>query len=578
MAMNRALWDDGGDKDARQDMFSSTVTSYNDDDLLGTNATTAAENFDQTHPLFTAFKEFAATRKAHPALAYGAQIHRYSKSGPGIYAFSRFDRDSRVEYLVALNNATTPQRASFATYAVNGSFTAVYPANSGALTSAANGMITVDVPPLSFVIYRSGQPASVKRVDNRAEMGTISFNTLGESKISGRTEIGVSFETPFYAEVTFAVKVGDSAEWTVIGTDANPPYRIFYDVSTLPISTTLTFKAVGNDFVNKVDSATAQAVVVPVKEPGAAGGYAVIHYHRPNGDYDGWGLHLWGDGLADGEATEWAKPKLPNGEDGDGKFFWIKLADPSKAVNFIIHKGDEKDTDPDRSFVPATGRQIWIKQGDTANHANAATALGEVVIHYKRSDSYDGWGLHLWGDGLADGEATEWSAPKLPNGEDSYGKFFVVKVKDASKPINFIVHKGDDKDTPDDRSVDPSKQRQIWLAQGDAGVYAHPGAVEKYVVLHYHRPAGDYTGWGLHLWTGSAEPGVEWSKPLQPTGQDAFGQVYKVRVTADATQLNYILHKGDEKDLPDDQILEFSKNGHEVWVIQGTPGYLLPMK
>ena len=25
--------------------------------------------------------------------------------------------------------------------------------------------------------------------------------------------------------------------------------------------------------------------------------YAIIHYNRPAGDYDGWGLHLWGDGL-----------------------------------------------------------------------------------------------------------------------------------------------------------------------------------------------------------------------------------------------------------------------------------------
>jgi len=36
-----------------------------------------------------------------------------------------------------------------------------------------------------------------------------------------------------YAEVTFAVKVNDG-DYTPIGTDNNPPYRVFYDVTSLP--------------------------------------------------------------------------------------------------------------------------------------------------------------------------------------------------------------------------------------------------------------------------------------------------------------------------------------------------------
>jgi glycosidase len=96
---------DGGDKDARQDMFPSQVADYNDDDLIGTDATTADDNFDTSHPLYQAFSEFAALRQAHPALRQGAQIHRYSQAGTGIYAFSRIERDEQVEYIVALNNS-----------------------------------------------------------------------------------------------------------------------------------------------------------------------------------------------------------------------------------------------------------------------------------------------------------------------------------------------------------------------------------------------------------------------------------------------------------------------------------------
>ena len=36
---------------------------------------------------------------------------------------------------------------------------------------------------------------------------------------------------------------------------------------------------------------------------------AVIHYNRTDGDYAAWGLHLFGDGLAPGEATAvWENP------------------------------------------------------------------------------------------------------------------------------------------------------------------------------------------------------------------------------------------------------------------------------
>jgi hypothetical protein len=96
-------------------------------------------------------------------------------------------------------------------------------------------------------------------------------------------------------------------------------------------------------------------------------------------------------------------------------------------------------------------------------------------------------------------------------------------------------------------------------------------------VIHYHRTAGDYTGWGLHMWTGF-NGSVTWDSPFLPTGTDTFGVSFKVPLTADATELAYILHKGDTKDLPQDQFLDLGVNGYEVWLLQSTPTYLLPMK
>ena len=110
---------DGGDQLARQDMFPSRVAEYNDDDLIGTDATTAESNFDRKHPLFQSIAKLAVLTKKHKTLRNGAQQHRYATDGPGIYSFSRIGLD-RSEYVVALNNSEQIQTATIPTFANGG--------------------------------------------------------------------------------------------------------------------------------------------------------------------------------------------------------------------------------------------------------------------------------------------------------------------------------------------------------------------------------------------------------------------------------------------------------------------------
>ncbi|MEM1052516.1 MAG: alpha-amylase family glycosyl hydrolase [Pseudomonadota bacterium] len=103
---------DGNDQAAREDMFPSLTDSYNDNDLIGTNATTAEANFDRTHPLYTLISELAVIRTRHAALRRGRQIVRsYNDQAPGLISFSRFDPDSGTEYLLAFNTSTSPLQA-----------------------------------------------------------------------------------------------------------------------------------------------------------------------------------------------------------------------------------------------------------------------------------------------------------------------------------------------------------------------------------------------------------------------------------------------------------------------------------
>ena len=97
---------DGWDQAAREDMFPSLTDSYNDNNLIGTDATTAQENFDTAHPLYVLIKELSAIRTQHAALRRGKQIVRsYNDQEPGLVSFSRFDPNGGTEYFLAFNTS-----------------------------------------------------------------------------------------------------------------------------------------------------------------------------------------------------------------------------------------------------------------------------------------------------------------------------------------------------------------------------------------------------------------------------------------------------------------------------------------
>ncbi|MEV6840088.1 pullulanase-type alpha-1,6-glucosidase [Streptomyces sp. NPDC051133] len=234
---------------------------------------------------------------------------------------------------------------------------------------------------------------------------------------------------------------------------------------------------------------------------------------------------------------------------------------------------------------------------DTAGHTASATASTTTgtppapetptassrdyaVVHYKRTDGdYADWGLYAWGD-IADGEATNWPASHPFTGRDAYGAFAYVKLKPGASNVGFLViDKDGTKDVSADRSIDVTRTGEVWIEQGKPDVLTqkpgYPAQDKTKAVIHYHRADGNYDGWGLHVWTGAANP-TDWSDPLKPVKTDAYGAVFEVPLTAGATSLSYIIHKGDEKDLAADQSLDLKADGYEVWRLNGQEEYLLP--
>ena len=574
----------------------SQVGSYNDDDLIGTAATTADDNFDTTHPLYQTLSDLSALRDAHGALQTGAQIERYAAGS--VYAFSRIDG---TEYLVVLNNAETETSASFDVSTV-GTFTEVWP---GSETLTSDGSVDVTVPALSARVFAADVPVPAPA----SGPGVAATGPTGE--VTGRVPVTADVDGPDYSEVTFLVSV-DGGGYEPLGTDDNAPYRVFHDVSELAVGTALTYKAIVSDLAGGLASDTTTAVVgeeVTPPPPSGDARYAIIHYQRGDGDYgdhttgdfnDFWGLHLWGDAIAPSEVTDWPNPKPFLGEDEYGRFAWIELQDSTQPVNFIVHRGDTKDgTDADRSFDPGVNPEIWLKQDDGNFYTSQAAAQGYVTIHYQRpdgdygdptsSDFNDFWGLHLWGDAIDPSEGTEWASPKKPTGFDDFGAYWDILVQDVSQPVNYIIHRGDTKDRDSDQSMTPAADASIFVVAGDGADYRSRGAAEDFATIHYHRPGGDYGDytstdfndfWGLHIWEGAASPNPAWQQPVKPVGFDTFGPIFEIPVIDGAPQLAYIIHRGDTKDPGPDQFLEFAVYGYEVWQLQGADPeapYILPL-
>jgi glycosidase len=147
---------DGNDQDAREDMFPSRVAVYNDNRLLGSNATTAQANFDREHPFFVALAELARLRRAHPALRRGDQIVRHFEESPGIFAITRTDPATQERVLVAFNTSTQDRSAWVEVAYDEGAFTPLRGACEAKVS--ASGSMRVRVPKLDYIICRSARP------------------------------------------------------------------------------------------------------------------------------------------------------------------------------------------------------------------------------------------------------------------------------------------------------------------------------------------------------------------------------------------------------------------------------------
>jgi len=141
---------DGGDQASRQDMMPSHVSSYNDDDLLATAATTAEDNFDVNHLFYRNFAKYSELYQQYPALRFGQQSTLYAQDKPGIFAIKRShtmtvnDQEQTQELLIVFNTADHWEELDLLDSFKN--YKAVY--------ISADSQKEAQIAPLSFTIYQ----------------------------------------------------------------------------------------------------------------------------------------------------------------------------------------------------------------------------------------------------------------------------------------------------------------------------------------------------------------------------------------------------------------------------------------
>ena len=145
------------------------------------------------------------------------------------------------------------------------------------------------------------------------------------------------------------------------------------------------------------------------------------------------------------------------------------------------------------------------------------------------------------------------------------------------QPVNFIIHRGDNKDPGPDESFIPAELPTVWKQSGDEAIYPSRGAAEDFATIHYHRDDGDYGDntspdfndfWGMHVWDGALNP----NRVAGPGALERAGRLRPgVRGRAGGRRARTGVHHPPRRQQgPRPRpVPEFDEWGYEVWQLSG---------
>ena len=131
---------------------------------------------------------------------------------------------------------------------------------------------------------------------------------------------------------------------------------------------------------------SAQAATTQAADPGPVpAGTVRINYYRPDGKYKDWGLHLW-DGAK--TPTEWTRPFAQTGQSSYGSYWDVPTATGWTKLNFIVHRGDDKDPGPDMSVTDNKINQVWVVSGQNKVYAQKPDTTQQTVGDVTKAQAF----------------------------------------------------------------------------------------------------------------------------------------------------------------------------------------------
>jgi glycosidase len=209
---------DGGDVDARENMDPSKVDSYNDNTLLGTNKTTADDNFDQSHPLYIELAKLSSLRSEHQSLRRGEHINRLVDDEKRIYAFSRIQTMDMIDHMVVLNLSNETQQTTLRAGMSEYSKIAGIEENTVELSG---DQLMLSLAPYSYTIVKSKDAITKSMVSGISMLPPYTEND----------RLFLSFELEFSNPEQFnfanidVFGIAENGEKTKIAFDTTAPYR-----------------------------------------------------------------------------------------------------------------------------------------------------------------------------------------------------------------------------------------------------------------------------------------------------------------------------------------------------------------
>lgn len=208
----------GGDKAARQDMFTTMVKTWKEEERVWGDPIGIKNSFNIVTPLSTRLIQLNKLRKDHPALASGAQILRLQSGN--VMVNSRIDSTIRTEYLVAFNSGSKEKKVVVQTATPAAAWTTLL--GSAKVSSDSTGKATITVPAYSTLVLKANKKLPIVTSSPKVYQTASLFSSGSAIKLTAATR-GTD-----PGSVTWAAKVNDE-DWQSVGTDDSNNYGMTWD-------------------------------------------------------------------------------------------------------------------------------------------------------------------------------------------------------------------------------------------------------------------------------------------------------------------------------------------------------------